>query len=208
LGHWKNVYLATKSIYVRNNSVNMFTPSVMPIRPINPDCNHAPIAIVQGSLERRWLDEIVSILNSKEDIKIRLLTRSDRRRYSWSIDKRCDFQHSLNMTRYHEAFLGAAFILPLIAPKNTHFAKSQSYYQGHPTSTIAYALNFGLRVIGHQDIHEAYQTDLNNSQGYWHNGSRESVINAVHNALIDFKEWCRRMDKDKEHWYNEDLNRS
>ena len=49
--------------------------------------------------------------------------------------------------KYHGEFAEAAFLLPLITP-----SKQPSYFNGNPSSGIAYAVHFGLRLIGHRAI--------------------------------------------------------
>jgi hypothetical protein len=85
----------------------------------------------------------------------------DVRTYSWFFNdpsKRGFFLHNANETFYHESFQGAAFILPLVPGAAGN--DPMGYLHNHPTSSIAYAVNFGLRVVGHEGVHSAYSSVL------------------------------------------------
>ena len=74
-----------------------------------------------------------------------------------------NYVRQANVTAFHESFLGAAFILPLIPSAGE--GDPLGYLHNHPTSSIAYAVHFGLRIVGHRDVQDAYSFVL---QGYYH----------------------------------------
>jgi hypothetical protein len=96
-----------------------------------------------------------------------------------------------SMTVFHESFMGMGFILPLIPGAGG--ADPKGYLHNHPTSSIAYAVNFGMRIVGHKKVPVAYQEVLGNTRlGHYHNNSRESVIKAYTDALAAHADYCAR----------------
>ena len=187
---WNNSFVASQAEANRRaiEKERLFTPHRMPLSPSPPDCSQRPVAVVQGGMNRRELIELEWLLRHtpKWNVTIRVLTK---RELSNKITKdgRIDFRRSLDMTEFHEAFLGASFILPLIMPGK---GQSSEYLQGHPTSTIAYSLHFGLRVIAHEVVFDAYRYDLQGQIIYLHEGNEVSFSFAMRRALEGFQSWC------------------
>ena len=190
--YWNNSYVASQSMAnIRCiPPERLFTPSVMPIAPTPPDCSKRPVAIVQGGIAtRRVVTELIWLLKHTPtiNITIRILSRQDLPSVLPADDDRIDFRKQLTMTEFHEAFLGAAFIMPLIFPGVN---ATESYLQGHPTSSVAYGLHFRLRFIGHHIVHTAYAAEMKGRLNYWHKGTVTEFISCVTTALADLKKWC------------------
>jgi hypothetical protein len=100
---------------------------------------------------------------------------------------RLDVQLDLNATSYHDQFLDAAFLLPLISPSKKTTAH---YFKGHPTSSIAYASHFNISVVGHYQIGREYDLELAGVAGYYHNGDRHDFSEKVKRAIADFERAC------------------
>lgn len=171
-----------------------------------------PIAIIQGSLSsRRDLSELLAVLQAAgSDMHIKILTRHDPidtwlRHSRWHVE----WLQDLNMTAYHEAFQEASFLIAGMNPI-TH----PDYFRGHPSSNIAYAVHYGLQIIGHQAIRAEYlalsdipsltvgdadTTTLTNAfeglegeseSGFWHDGSSESIAAATRRAVTAWQRRC------------------
>jgi hypothetical protein len=113
--------------------------------------------------------------------------------YEWFSEdqQRGDFVAHASMISFHESFMGAAFILPLIPGADN--GDPRGYLHNHPTSSIAYAANFGLRVVGHKNVPAAYPEALEGRIGHYHNGTNESVRAAFSEAVASFVEYCEQI---------------
>jgi hypothetical protein len=160
----------------------------------SPYCHgKVPVAIVQGEISgRRDLSEIESILKAGgQEIYVKVLTRSPPlinwvRRETW----RGEWIQNANMTAFHKAFQGAAFLVAGMSPN-----LKQNYFKGHPSSNIAYALHFGLQIIGHEAIpleYLALNTPFPGGEpaGFWHNGSTASIVDATVEAITAWRRRC------------------
>jgi hypothetical protein len=198
--HWNNVYAASENEKVLQLTSRHFTPSEMPLPSSIPNCQKHPIFIVQGGLQpnRRNLEELSWYLElkSKYNFIVRIMTKNPNPNMNDPF-KRIEFHQLQTMIKFNEAFLDGAFLLPLISPE---FEPTKHYFQGHPTSNIAYASHFNLRVIGHRGILDSYKYELRNNIGYWHNGTKESAILAIENSLMDFNTWCKNSKESNYQW--------
>jgi len=200
---WENMYIASNAREISKVSPRHFTPDAMPIQPKEPSCHLKPIVIIQGELTKRYLPELFYILdaNPKFNITIRILTKSDANLLkSKARDKRIEFHKNLDMTSYHEKFLGGSFVLPLISSANTSF--SYGYLKGHPTSSITYAKHFRIPIIGLNKIVEAYPNDINITNGYWHDGSIGGILSTFSAALQHRETWCQIHDVVRSSWFD------
>lgn len=193
---WTNTYVASDNNYIMMVTPRHFSPSIMPLPHGIPNCNKNPIFIVQGELspDRRVIEELSSYLQMSEEYKfiVRILTKTKNSNLT-DPHNRIEYHQSLPMVDYHENFLDASFLLPLISPD---VDGTRHYFQGHPTSSIAYAAHFHLRVIGHKAIFHSYHHELRDNIGYQHNGTKQSAQFAAVKALNDFYKWCQiRSDK-------------
>jgi hypothetical protein len=188
--HWNNTYVASDNEKILNLTPRHFSPSLMPLSVSTPNCQKNPIFIVQGGLEsyRRNLEELKWYLDMSDKYKftVRIMTRSPYPNITDTYHRIEHLQHQ-PMVKFHEGFLDGAVLLPLISPD---FGPTRHYFQGHPTSNIAYASHFNLRVVGHRGILNSYKYELRNNIGYWHNGTKESAIVAAIKSVYDFGEWC------------------
>ena len=194
---WGNSYLLGELASMKGKvpSNRTFTPFHLPIFPRKSSfssssvytepsgCSRGklPIAIIQGALSptKRDLKELETIMQVSEgELQIKVLTRHPPYAKWLSNEDPCRVQwlQSLNMTAFHEAFQDAAFLLAGMSPLT-----GQHYFKGHPSSNIAYALHFGLQVIGHEAISVEY-TALK-GKGFWHNGSQASIAMATQQAI-------------------------
>ena len=236
---WNNSYLAGELASVRGHfpADRAFTPSCLPIAARRPpfsisspntdndksflhllSCTGgAPIAVIQGGIGgKRDLYEIEAVMTAAStDLRmhIKVLTRHDPIRHwmentKWHIEW---LQH-LNMTAYHEAFQEASFLIAGMNP-----SAHPDYFHGHPSSNIAYAIHYGLSIIGHQAIEAEYlalsaesSTLIYNSRpvpgggrgvcggrvtlqkkGFWHDGSVDSITAATRQAIAAWQKSCR-----------------
>ena len=84
----------------------------------------------------------------------------------------------------------------------------QSYFKGHPTSAIAHAIQFRLRIVGHADLLREYGTDLSTAngrpfeeKGYFHaDDTPASVVAAFADSLADWQRWCGVAEADRGPW--------
>jgi hypothetical protein len=189
---WNNAYVCSNASTVRQLTPRHFSPAVMPFPRARAACGLPPVFIVQGSLAtgRRVLSELKWLLRMPPEyqFRVRILTRA------WPEELGVEDHHGrlevlldLNATRYHEQFLDAAFLLPLISPARRATAH---YFKGHPTSSIAYASHFNISVIGHHQIAREYDMELSGMQGYYHSGDRHDFAEKVRLALADFERAC------------------
>jgi hypothetical protein len=193
---WNNSFIATQASAIGKfiSAERLFTPSLMPIPPAPPDCSSArPVVMVQGAVAtKRVRTELLWLLAPKYDfnVTVRILTRQDPPLdlLEYMADERMEYRMGLDMVGFHEAFLGAAFILPLIMPGNLTITKS--YVNGHPTSSIAYGMHFQLRFISHRIVYKAYKVEMLGRTSYWHDGSETDFVASVRSALSDYSAWC------------------
>lgn len=168
-------------------------------RQLAPCHGSVPRAILFGDLSvRRDLAEIDWVLRTGgRELHVTVLTRHEERR-EWTSRASWAGQwiRAANMTAFHEAFQGAAFLLAGMSPHS-----SQSYFGGHPSSNIAYAMHFGLQIIGHEAIPREYEAVLRRERereraraeeevGFWHDGSREGVGAATLRAIASWRRRC------------------
>ena len=191
LSQFRNVFIASGSAAVKLITENHFTPSLMPMRPNPPNCDKPPLFMVQGSIGRRNLTELKVLFDMEPQQKFHVSVRSKTALTAeWFMtDDRGDFLQHTNMTTFHESFKGAAFILPLIPGAGD--GDPRGYLHNHPTSSIAYAANFGMRIVGHKNIPVAYPETLEWRIGHYHDNSLESVRHAYREAILAFKEFCK-----------------
>ena len=157
---------------------------------------HQPTAILQGEISRRRnLWELELIINaSASDVHIKVLTRSPPLR-NWTSKSTWngEWLRTANMTHFHESFQGAAFLLAGMSPQNSQ-TKAQNYFLGHQSSNIAYALHFGLQIIGHKAIKKHYvslgEFEGREPIGFWHDGSKTSIKETTLRAIASWKRRC------------------
>mmetsp|Transcript_10291 Transcript_10291/g.19170 ORF Transcript_10291/g.19170 Transcript_10291/m.19170 type:complete len:412 (-) Transcript_10291:250-1485(-) len=215
---WKNSYVAGEMASLRGKflSLNDFTPSAQAISPYplyrqsaylkpslsmmtsstrpSPICiGKLPVAIVQGEISnRRDLSEIKAVLEAGgKNIYAKVLTRSPPldsfvKRSTW----KGKWIKNANMTRFHRAFQGAAFLVAGMSPD-----LKQDYFRGHPSSNIAYAMHFGLQIIGHEAIPQEYlalqkKFEGGEPAGFWHDGSPASIADATARAIAAWRQRC------------------
>ena len=198
--------MATDAAVAKQGTPRTFTPSEMPVKAVDPDCGAPPVFVVQGALERRLKEQLAWVLldggsnggnneggnneGGNKGVTLRILTRSSiEGLFSDEQRKRhVDYRQNMGMTEYAEAPLGAAFLLTLISPD---VESTAHYFRGHPTSSIAYAVNYGLHVVGRRELRGAYADDLRCLGGHYHDrDTRESVAAAVRDAAAAFHRWC------------------
>jgi hypothetical protein len=206
---WTNVFPATNAAAVRKRSPRAFTPSEMPVSRAPPECGKPPVFVAQGSMGRRLVEQLTWLLESgdlgrgggaggkssgsRDDFTLRILTRSGldgivKDHKKAQIRKHIDHRQNLGMLDYAEAPLGAAFMLPLISPD---FKGTSHYFHGHPTSNIAFAVNYGLHVVGRWELAATYAEDLKCLAGHYHgNDTKASFLGAARDAVAAFHRWC------------------
>ena len=189
---FRNAYVASSSSGVIKETPNHFTPSLMPIKMQPPDCSHPARFMVQGGIDRRNMTELKVLFTMKPPLPMHVSLRSKEKLHAdWFHEDnllRGDYVQFASMTAFHRAFSGAAFILPLIPGAGSGDPKG--YLHNHPTSSIAYAANFGLRVVGHKNIGTAYSEVLLGRVGHYHDNSYESVTGCYRSAVKAFHAYC------------------
>ena len=190
LSAMRNVYFATDSEGVKKITNNHFTPSLMPIAATPPDCTQPPLFIIQGGLNRRNLSEVESVLKDASlNVRVRVVSLS--KPPAWMTkDKRVSVVKDTDMTVFHEQFVGAAFILPLIVGADDG-SDPEGYLHDHPTSNIAYSAHFELRVVGHTALLDAYPSVLQGRRAhYFTSHDQASVIQCYTEAVSAFEHYC------------------
>ena len=88
--------------------------------------------------------------------------------------------------------------MPLISPD----VKSTShYFYGHPTSSVAFAKHYGLRIVGRGELADAYKEDLKCHEGHYHlDDTKEAFQRAVKEAIGAFDEWCKEPKESRGSW--------
>jgi hypothetical protein len=200
MGTWNNVIMASDSLFITNKVTHHFTPHQMPINPVLPDCRMKPKMMVQGALTRRDIDELGMFCllprSGERDISIVVVsTESLPKNHACKNDSRVEERLSLGMLEFHEAFLGASFLAALIKKADT--GDPMGYLDGHPSSNIAYAKHFNLRIIGHYKLSQAYVNALGPGKHHWHHGDMRSIKHTYEEAIQAFHEYCEVMDNIK-----------
>ena len=196
MSSFRNAFVASGSETIKNLTQRHFVSSLMPILPTNPICSAPPVFVVQGSLSRRNMTELKVLFDIAPPLNFLVKVRSKSKMpFEWFTNdkKRGDFVAHADMTAFHEMFVGAAFILPLIPGAGD--GDPRGYLHNHPTSSIAYAANFGLRVVGHKDVPAAYPEALGGRLGHYHDGTDESVSGAFSEAVASFVEYCNQVKR-------------
>eukprot|EP01035_Chromulina_nebulosa_P028360 gene28360-37422_t len=185
---WSNVYIASNLREVAKLTDRHFTPSLLPLPRGSPVHDSVPVFIVQGDLLRRDITELEWLLTERPalNISVRILTRSALPPVLSDMnDSRIDYRNNLNTTEFHEAFIGAHFMLPLIGIGHNVTSR---YLHLHPTSSIAFGVHFRLHFVMHEAVFHAYEEDLQGGPTlYLHDGSQEQAIIQFHRAISDFK---------------------
>jgi hypothetical protein len=112
-----------------------------------------PIYVVQGDINRRYVDLIKKILNQSYRHKfiIKFIGKRCLPKELLNYKDTIVFKKNLNFIDYHKEFLDAYCILPLIS-KNTQF----HYYSNKLTSSINYARGYKLKCLIDKDLQEIY----------------------------------------------------
>lgn len=117
-----------------------------------------PIYVIQGNLNqgRRYLNLLNKILDQsyEYDFIIKLIGRGHLPKELNKHKNKIVLKNNLNFIDYHNEFLDAYCILPLIS-KKTH----PTYYNTKLTSSINYARGYKLKCIIDEDLQEIYKLD-------------------------------------------------
>ena len=88
--------------------------------------------------------------------------------------------------------------MPLISPDRPQTAH---YFQGHPTSSVAFAKHYELRIVGRRELVDAYGDDLKCAEGHYHaDDSKEAFVKAVKEAVGAFNGWCASPSEERGSW--------
>ena len=205
---WNNSYMAAELTALRSifPPHRTFTPSAMAIAPRLPHSSTTshveqrsdnfqcigkkPVAIVQGAIsKKRDIAELKSVFHAgSEKWHVKVLTRSNPIKNLTS-EEGVQWKLKLDMIPYNEAFQTASFLIAGMSPQ-----AEPHYFTGHPSSNIAYAIHFGLPIIGHEAIFSEYlalqRIKSKLPVGYWHNGTEESIIATTKSAIDDWYRSC------------------
>lgn len=181
---WTNAYVASNSIPVLQVTGRKFSPALLPLQPIPPNCNKPPIFICQGDPQRRNFAEIEWMLETDHSFLLKLMNRYLARRFN---DTRVQHIENSSLLTFHESFLGSAFILPLISPM---IEKTRSYFYGRSTSSIAFGVHFHLRFLSHIAVESVFHHELTSRTHYWHDGRKPNFLKVLRSALNDYSRWC------------------
>ena len=207
---WKNSYISgelksLKNIFPPERS---FTPSALTISPrknvpVSSIARHGfdafqcdeklPIAILPNHQLKYDIVEIENILKAakgKMILKV-LASKKQLKKLEFADNGKVEWLGELDMTAYHETFQNASFLIAGMNPD----IKNPIYFSGNPSSTIAYAIHYGLPIIGHEAISHEYLA-LHKGEGglpvgYWHNGTSHNMITLTQEAIHDWYRNCR-----------------
>ena len=185
---WNNSYIASNATIISDLSPRHFSPSLMPLLPGRPNCHTPPVFIVQGDPERRNFVEIDWLLETNYSFTVRIMNRVLLRKFS---DSRVEYLENISLLKFHELFLDAAFILPLISPS---YGKTRSYFYGRSTSSIAFGTHFRLRFLSHIAVESTFHYEFKSFIHYWHDGRKSSFLKVLKVALAAFDHWCFQND--------------
>lgn len=188
---------STSSLLSTGVSISVTRMESALVQRVSPYCyGSIPTAIIQGSIsDRRDLSEIETILEAgKSEFKVKVLTKvPPLQKWMGKEDWQIEWFQMANMTYFHEAFQGAAFLIAGISPTSST-SKLTNYFSGHQSSNIAYALHFGLQIIGHEAIKREYLSlgsfPGGEKVGYWHDGTISSMIDATKQATAEWRQRC------------------
>jgi hypothetical protein len=181
---WSNAYVASNATMITDLTHRHFSPALLPLQPSVPDCNQPPIFIVQGDPQRRNFIELNWMLATNYSFTIKLMNRYLVRSFK---DQRLLYLENSTLLVFHETFLDAAFILPLIAPS---YGKTRSYFHGRSTSSIAFGIHFRLRFLSHVALESTFHSEFRSWTHYWHDGRPSSFLQSLRSALNGFSKWC------------------
>lgn len=126
------------------------------------------IFLVQGSFLRRDKNIIINILNySKASYKIKILTLHHVPNIIKN-NKNVEIISITNDDLYHLEVQKCKYIIPCISPK-----ENNNYYTIQPTSSIAYAKGFGLKIFGCKELCKAY--DLTEKDGFFYENNYDMI---------------------------------
>jgi hypothetical protein len=182
---WRNAYVASNAAPIYELTSRHFSPALLPLSPGRPNCSQPPIFIIQGDPERRNFMEVKWMLETEHPFTLRIMNRYLVRTFN---DHRVQYIENSTLLYFHEAFLDAAFLLPLIAPS---VGRTRSYFHGRSTSSVAFAAHFRLRFLAHAAVNATFHHELKSWTHYWHNGSKASFLKAFRAGLEGFSKWCR-----------------
>lgn len=182
---WSNAYVASNALPIYKLTSRHFSPALLPLSPGRPNCSQPPIFIIQGDPERRNFLEVNWMLETPQRFILRIMNRYLVRTI---IDHRVQYIENSSLSFFHETFLDAAFLLPLISPL---VGRTRSYFYGRSTSSVAFGAHFRLRFLSHTAVKSTFHNELKSWNHYWHDGSRASFLKAFNLALEGFSKWCR-----------------
>jgi hypothetical protein len=186
---WSNAYVASNASPIYKLTDRHFSPALLPLSPGRPNCSQPPIFIIQGDPERRNFMEAHWMLETRHNFTLRIMNRYLIRSFN---DSRVQYIENSSLLHFHEAFLDAAFLLPLIAPS---VGRTRSYFHGRSTSSVAFGAHFRLRFLSHAAVESTFHHEFKSWTHYWHNGSKVGFLKAFGAALRGFSEWCRTSQK-------------
>ena len=211
---WNNSFMAAELASLTNvfPPDRTFTPSAMSISPqegitastylhgttLFRCTGIMPIGIVHGAIsKKRDMTELKTIFRAGRDrLHVKVLTTN---LPSFNVASpeygKLEWIRKLNMTAYHEKFQTASFLIAGMTPES-----NPDYFSGHPSSNIAYAIHFGLPIIGHKAIFSEYLALHRHNKtaipvGFWHNGSPASIRATTFRALRQWYNACRSRSK-------------
>lgn len=180
---WDNAYVASNATTILPLTSRHFSPILMPVPPVPPNCHGPPIFISQGRIGVRTTEEIKWMLETPYNFTIKLMGHTLRRSTN---DTRVKYIENSTFVAFHEEFLGAAFLLPLISPTDE---RTQSYFHGRGSSNLAFGIHFRLRLLSHIAVESAFHNELRSWNHYWYS-DRKSFDIALRSALNDYSVWC------------------
>jgi hypothetical protein len=181
---WSNSYVASNATLVSDLTNRHFSPALLPLAPSRPHCKQPPIFIVQGDPARRNFMEVNWMLATNYSFTIKLMNRYLVHNIN---DQRIHYIENSSLLIFHETFLHAAFILPLISPS---LGRTRSYFYGRSTSSVAFGVHFRLRFLTHVALESTFHTEFKSWTHYWHDGSQQSFLRSLKAALNGYSQWC------------------
>ena len=120
--------------------------------------NSIPIYIIQGNLEKRDIRLLKKILDfydtSDYEFIIKVLCQNNYDKYFQVQYKKLFFFNNLNFEDFHEQFIDAYCIIPLIS-----YEQNKYYYEDKLTSSINYAKGYNLFCLIDTKLQEIYKLD-------------------------------------------------
>ena len=139
-----------------------------------------PIYVIQGEFKRRYLPDLLKILQSQFEFpyKIVIISKDTIPLEVKNFRNKVTHYQNLDFVEYHRVFLSAYCLLTLVNKK-----QNSPYYRNKLTSSINYVLGYKLRVCIDSNLQDIY--NLDNAYVY-RDDEENSIVGAFEQSLREY----------------------